>query len=74
MQVNFREKFKEREMKQIEISAEIHKSLKLEAADREMPIKSLANDVLEGWLDSHRPGWRQSNGESKEGGDSVPGK
>lgn len=56
-------------MKQIEITHEAHKALKLEAADRDMPMKVLANDVLEGWLDSNRPEWRKKQKDKDGGGD-----
>lgn len=65
-------KYVDNEMKQIEITQEAHKALKLESADRDIPMKVLANDILEGWLDSHRPGWRNQQ-EVKSGGGSAAG-
>lgn len=58
MQEHHTKHYAESDMKQIEISHEAHKVLKLEAADRDMPMKSLATDILEDWLDSNRPGWK----------------
>lgn len=66
MQEHHTKHYAESEMKQIEISHEAHKALKLEAADRDMPMKSLATDILEDWLDSNRPGWNP-NRKDKEG-------
>lgn len=65
-------KYVDNEMKQIEITQEAHKALKLEAADRDMPMKVLANDILEGWLDGHRPGWREQK-EVGLGGEGATG-
>lgn len=66
MQDKFLKHYVDAEMKQIEVTKEAHKALKLEAADRDMPLKILANDILEGWLDSHRPGWREAAGIEQE--------
>lgn len=46
-------------MKQAEVTAEVHKALKCEALDRNIPMKTLLNDILENWLDSHRPEWKE---------------
>lgn len=58
--------FEDSDLKQIEISQEVHKALKLEAADRDMPLKVLANDILEGWLESNRPEWNQKKSSDSE--------
>lgn len=66
MQDNQLKKYVDNEMKQIEIPREVHKELKLEAADRDIPMKTLASDILEGWLDSHRPNWKQTDKEKEK--------
>ncbi len=69
MQTDLQIHYMDTEMKQMEISREAHKALKLEAADRDMPMKYLAQDIIENWLDSHRPGWRaeqKTEDETKE--------
>ena len=53
-------------MKQIEVTKEAHKALKIEAADKDKPLKTLTNDILEGWLDTNRPGWRKAEGTKPE--------
>lgn len=70
MQEIFLKHYADSDMKQIEVTREAHKALKLEAADRDMPLKILANDILEGWLDSHRPGWREAAGIEPENDES----
>lgn len=66
MQTFLQKHYVDSEMKQIEISKEAHKALKAEANDRDMPIKYLAQDVIEDWLDSNRPGWKSEKTTAKE--------
>ena len=66
MQATDLKTFVDSEMKQIEITKEVHRALKMEAADRDVALKGLASDILEGWLDSHRPGWKCTEEEKEE--------